>query len=152
MAVCVLLETFFLQWQWLCWEFLLLLHSFESAYTDKNHSSKITANHSASGNDVEVTVIWAELCGYEPSSLFGKAALGGAQSFRVCFQALRKKGRNYRTWLWVALSHPVMNIYATYYQLFKRHCSVPVVTRCIDNCKTNSIFQLTPFLITSHLH
>jgi len=32
--------------------------SFEFAYTDRNHSSKITADHSASGNDVEVTVIW----------------------------------------------------------------------------------------------
>lgn len=138
--------------QWLFWEFLLLLHSFEFAYTDKNHSSKIIADHSASGNDVEVTVIWAQLCGYKPSSLVGKAALAGAQSFCVCFQVLRKKSSNYRMWLWVTLSHPVMNIYATYYQLFKRHCSVPVVTRCTDNCKTNSIFQLTPFLITSHLH
>lgn len=81
-ALCELLEAFFffLQWPCFCWEFLLLLHSFEFAYTDKNHSSKITADHSASGNDVKVTVTQAELCGYKPSSRIGKVALGGAQS------------------------------------------------------------------------
>lgn len=36
---------FFLPWQLLCWEFLLLLYSFEFAYIGKNHSSKITADH-----------------------------------------------------------------------------------------------------------
>lgn len=72
------LETFFffLPWQLLCWEFLLLLYSFEFAYIDKNHSSKITADHSASRNDVEVTVIWAQLHGYKPSPLVGKTTLG----------------------------------------------------------------------------
>lgn len=63
-ALCALLEIFsiiifFLQKQLLCWEFLLLLHSFEVAYTDKNHSSEITADHRASGKDIKVTVIWA---------------------------------------------------------------------------------------------
>lgn len=45
--LCVFLETFFffVPWQLLCWEFLLLLYSFEFAYIGKNHSSKITADH-----------------------------------------------------------------------------------------------------------
>lgn len=76
-----------------------MLHSFELAYTDKTHWSKITADHSASGNDDEVTVIWAQFHGHKPSSLAAKAALGGVQPFRVCFKHLGKKGSNYRRWL-----------------------------------------------------
>lgn len=151
-AVRVLLENFFFFAMALLGVLITIAFIWVCLHRQKNHSSEITADHSTSGNDVEVTVIWAQLHGYKPSSLVGKNTFKGSQSFHMCFQALRKKGSNYRMQLWVTLSHPAMNIYATYYRLFKRHCSVTVVTRCVDNCKTNSIFQLTPFLITSHLH
>lgn len=68
-----------------------MLHSFELAYIDKTHSSKFTADHSASGNDDEVTVIWAQFHGHKPSSLAGKAALGGVQPSCVCFKRLGRK-------------------------------------------------------------
>lgn len=84
--MCASGAFFFFFSQWPCWEFLWLLHSFELAYTDKTHSSKITADHSASGNDDEVTVIWAQFHGHKPSSLAGKA-----QPFCVCFKCLGRK-------------------------------------------------------------